>query len=324
MSDIKYYLQEYLYNGNPEILEEIGDKAVLKEWSRWHYAVLMEVSRSFFDRYPEAQHAVADELCRKFYFLALNARQGLFLFEDVHCDYRLVVSQIRQILLRRYAEKYFFAISRRFDGYTALPAIMAELESQMEERFYHPERIIYTAEEESALTVFSETQDSLLIERISEDVSRKDVDSLWRHFGYLKEKFTRNTQYSSMYVKFVFSSVIQELFSEEQFAEKRDVSKAVTRLYQASELLGIIGITEDCIREYERFIQDSAEELRDEVMFAAEFIDAHCTEEISPETLAEKVNLSPGYLSFAFKRETGMSIARYTEVQRMNQASSGA
>ena len=106
------------------------------------------------------------------------------------------------------------------------------------------------------------------MEKISEDISRKDVKQLWSHFHSLASKYQSNTQFSAMYVKFVFSNVIRELFQENRFAGEHRLDLEVDHL----------------------------------------------------ETLAEKVYLSSGYLSFIFKKETGMNLNRFIRVFRMEKA----
>ena len=50
------------------------------------------------------------------------------------------------------------------------------------------------------------------------------------------------------------------------------------------------------------------------------YIYQHYAEDLSLETLAEKVYLSSGYLSFIFKKETGMNLNRFIRVVRMEKA----
>lgn len=316
----EYYLQRYIYSGDEEIIREAKKHFDTEEWTKWHYAVMIESGSSFFENADHVDREIKEDLRREFFYLNLNTRQSLLLFEDMYCDYKLIVNQIRQILRRKYAARFFFAISRKFDGYKALPEILSQLEQQMEERFYHPERIVFTADEEGALSTFSEFQDSMVIEKISEDVSRKDTENLWKHFGLLRDKYSSGFRYSAMYVKFVFSSLIQELYSEEQFAEEHDLSSAVTRLYKAEDVAEILHIVEENISEYVKFINGSMTVLRMEIQKVKDYIQKHCTEEVSPEMLSDKVHLSVGYLSFIFKKETGMSIARYMRVCRMEKA----
>ena len=54
-----------------------------------------------------------------------------------------------------------------------------------------------------------------------------------------------------MYVKFVFSNVIQELFQENQFSEERRLDHEIERLYSCTDLKQILSITQENIREYE-------------------------------------------------------------------------
>ena len=50
------------------------------------------------------------------------------------------------------------------------------------------------------------------------------------------------------------------------------------------------------------------------------FIQQHYMEELTLETLAEKVHLSPSYLSKLFKRETGENLSIYIQNVRIQQA----
>ena len=59
---------------------------------------------------------------------------------------------------------------------------------------------------------------------------------------------------------------------------------------------------------------------RDEVASVKNYIYQHYAEDLSLETLAEKVYLSSGYLSFIFKKETGMNLNRFIRVVRMEKA----
>lgn len=99
----------------------------------------------------------------------------------------------------------------------------------MEEKFYHPDMHVFTNEGDENHPVSAETQDSRLMEKISEDISRKDVDQLKKHFECLVKKYENDTRFSAMYVKFVFSNVIQELFQENQFSEEYKLDHEVER-----------------------------------------------------------------------------------------------
>ena len=317
----QYFLLGYIYSGDQERLKEAEGIVDFSVWEQWHCAILIESDESFFDSASdEVPLEIQAELRRSFFYLNLNGRQSLLLFKDVYCDYTLVAKNVYSLLKRLHPARFHLAVSRRFDGYRELPGIMEQLEQQMEEKFYHPDIHIYTSEEEEEKNTGEEEQDSRLMEKISEDISRKDVKQLWSHFHSLASKYQSNTQFSAMYVKFVFSNVIQELFQENQFSEERKLDHEVERLYSCTNLKQILAITQENIKEYEEFLERSMSDSRDEVASVKNYIYQHYAEDLSLETLAEKVYLSSGYLSFIFKKETGMNLNRFIRVVRMEKA----
>ena len=82
----------------------------------------------------------------------------------------------------------------------------------------------------------------------------------------------------------------------------------------------ILAVTEDNIKEYEAFLERSMSTSRNEVATVKNYIYQHYEEDLNLEMLAEKVYLSSGYLSFIFKKETGMNLNRYIRVFRMEKA----
>ena len=317
----QYFLQNFLYSGKKEILEKAGEFVDLDKWNGWHCAILIETDTAFFDTAEENfPGELQKELRRVFFYLNLNERQSLLLFQDVYCDYLLVANHLYTFLKRNYMVRIYLAVSRKFDGCECVPEILGQLEQQMEEKFYHPEKHIFSCEEEELKMVAGEVQDSQLMQMISEDISRKDTEQLWKHFECLKEKYSSNTQFSAMYIKFVFSNVIQELFQENQFADEHRLEQEIDRLYSCGNIMDILKVTEDNIREYEKFLERSMSESRNEVAAVKNYIYQHYGEELNLEMLAEKVYLSSGYLSFIFKKETGMNLNRFIKVFRMEKA----
>ena len=317
----QYFLQNYLYSGKKEILEKAGEFVDLDKWNGWHCAILIETDTAFFDTAEENfPGELQKELRRVFFYLNLNERQSLLLFQDVYCDYLLVANHLYTFLKRNYMVRIYLSVSRKFEGCECLPEILGQLEQQMEEKFYHPEKHIFSCEEEELKMAAGEVQDSQLMQMISEDISRKDTEQLWKHFECLKEKYSSNTQFSAMYIKFVFSNVIQELFQENQFADEHRLEQEIDRLYSCGNIMDILKVTEDNIREYEKFLERSMSESRNEVAAVKNYIYQHYGEDLNLEMLAEKVYLSSGYLSFIFKKETGMNLNRFIKVFRMEKA----
>ena len=317
----QYFLQSYLYSGKKEILEKAEEHIDLTKWNSWHCVILIESELAFFDAAEENfDQVLQQELRRKIFYLNLNGRQSLIFFYDVYCDYQLVASHIYNFLKREYMERFYIAVSRKFEGCESLPSVLEQLEQQMEEKFYHPDKHIFTNEDDTLGLSVGEVQDSQIMQAISEDITRKDMEQLKKHFECLKEKYHDNTQYSAMYIKFVFSNVIQELFQENQFSGERKLEHEIERLYNCGNIKEILSVTEENIKEYELFLERSMNNSRNEVTAVKNYIYQHYEEDLNLDMLAEKVYLSSGYLSFIFKKETGMNLNRYIRVFRMEKA----
>ncbi len=167
----QYFLQNFLYSGKKEILEKAGEFVDLDKWNGWHCAILIETDTAFFDTAEENfPGELQKELRRVFFYLNLNERQSLLLFQDVYCDYLLVANHLYTFLKRNYMVRIYLAVSRKFDGCECLPEILGQLEQQMEEKFYHPEKHIFSCEEEELKMVAGEVQDSQLMQMISSDI----------------------------------------------------------------------------------------------------------------------------------------------------------
>ena len=160
----QYFLQSYLYSGKKEILQKAGELIDLDKWNSWHCAILIESDVALFDTAEEnLEQELQKELHRMFFYTNLNARQSLILFQDVYCDYQLVANHIYNFLKREYMERFYLAVSRKFDGCESLPSVLEQLEQQMEEKFYHPDKHVFTNEDEVLGMEVGEVQDSQLM-----------------------------------------------------------------------------------------------------------------------------------------------------------------
>ena len=132
----QYFLQNYLYSGKTETLEKAKDMIDLEKWNGWHCGILIESDVAFFDTAEEnLENEIQKELRRVCFYLNLNARQSLLLFQDVYCDYQLVANHLYNYMKRNYRDSFYLAVSRKFEGCECLPEILEQLEQQMEEKF---------------------------------------------------------------------------------------------------------------------------------------------------------------------------------------------
>lgn len=152
---------------------------------------MLESDVAFFDTAEETlEEEIQKELRRVCFYLNLNARQSLLLFQDVYCDYQLVANHLYNFMKRKYRDSFYLAVSRKFEGCECLPEILEQLEQQMEEKFYHPEKHVFSNEDDVLKLSVGEVQDSQIMQMISEDITRKGYRSAEKAFRMPERKIS--------------------------------------------------------------------------------------------------------------------------------------
>ena len=316
-----HLLLQYLTSRDSRIHETDVPAPEMEKMASWVYAVMIESLQPSFDVARDViKEDLYSELHRELYYLNLNPHQSILFFSQDYADYELIARQIYFTLKRRHPARLYLSVSRIDDGNARLSDILRRLERLMEEQYYHPETHVFMDQESEETQVTEEAQDSRLIQLISEDISKKDLPKLRKHCRILTEKYQKQSQYSAMYIKFVFSSVLQELFQEPRFARQRRLDQQIDRLYASTNMEQILEITRQEVTEYGLFLERALSVSRREVAAVCNYIRENYPQDIRTEQLAELVHLPEGYLNYLFRNETGMSVHRFVMDVRMQQA----
>ena len=319
----KYFFINYLYTGSREDLEHLkrlfdGGKDDLDRCTRM---ILAGSSNGFFE--TEEEHFIEnlkEQFRRDLGYINLNSNESLFMFTEKYTDYRQLAQKLYEFFRKQYDSECYFAVSGPIGNIEEVPEIFRKLETLLEEQFYQPGQHVLISGE-STDEPESPVEDSELIDQISREIQYKDVIHLKQDFGKLDKKYRGNRQFSEMYVKFVFSSILKELYEQISPGDEKVLSRKVDRLYRCRKIRDVIDIVSDAVSEFENDMKEQKEGLREEVTKVKAYIQHHYNEKnIAAEELASMVYLSPGYLSAVFKEETGVTLNRYIREVRMNKA----
>ncbi len=100
-------------------------------------------------------------------------------------------------------------------------------------RFYQPEEHIFSLKESEDRETNTALGDAELLKRILEDIHHQDMAHLKNHFEQLKIVYHPEKAYSEMYVKFLFSSIIKEIYEAMDLPDEKRLSREIDRLYRA-------------------------------------------------------------------------------------------
>lgn len=339
----KYFLLNFLYSGNLDMLLQAETMSGMEKSGRMEFARMLLVSSTndFFE--VEEEHFLNDlkeNLQRQLYYLNLNSNEAVFFLKEKYSDYAGVAGQMYQFFKKKYNTECYFAVSRELKAYQDIPAEFQQMEKMLEEQFYQPQKHVFINGE--AVSGFSSeglngigkesggdgrakgenaAEEAEVLRRISENIKYKDIVYLRLDFQRLEEKYRNENQFSEMYVKFVFSSILKEIYETiTANSGEKVLSKEVDRLYRCRTIQEVLEITKNAVDELECFIQEQNNGFREEVSKVKNYIYHHYEENLNTETLARMVYLSPGYLSAVFKEETGVNMNRFIRDVRMNKA----
>lgn len=323
----KYLFQKYLYTGKEEYLEKIisleNSRNTSDSVTKIQNLMILDASDNFFEEHNlDVVRGLEQQMGRKLEYLDLNANQILVIFYQSASDnYARIAGNVYQFIVRQFKKECYIAVSRKISNVKICPQIYQELESLMENKFYHTDTRVFLADGEtdeegvSSVGGTSEYQ-----KRLKEDIRLKDFTHLWEDYRKLNTQIRNESMDSQMYVKFIYSELVKDLFEKMGASGTRQLMEAIEEIYQSGSLSAICRCVERCIREFEAKSVQSDDGIRSDVDKVKNYINIHYGEELNTDKLAALVYLSPGYFSYVFKKETGMNLSRYIKECRMERA----
>lgn len=320
---MKYFLIEYLYKGTGETEERLRKFADADSFlCRSVRMILVGAANGLFE--TEEEHFISslrEQLQREFYYINLNSNESLLLFTEKYTDYKTLAESMYIFFQKQYDSECYFAVSEPMKSWQDMPEQFRILENLMEEQFYQPGQHVFLAGIEQEQEIEQPMEDAEIMEQISKDIRYRDISHLRMDFQKLEQKYRRDKQFSEMYVKFVFSGILKEIYEQLATVDEKTLSKKVERLYRCRKIGDVLDIVSEAVEEFDAAVREQENGFREEITAVKSYILHHYGEKnIGAETLAAQVYLSPGYLSAIFKEETGVTLNRYIREVRMSKA----
>lgn len=238
-------------------------------------------------------------------------------YDKLNYNYNIFVNHIYSAL-REPMEKYlnvdlFITVSKPFGSANHIVPHFIEAENLLKHRFYF----------ETARPVFAEG---------CRPIRNKDsdkTDGIFREFETVMHSFSNDNLYNwteklkqhTILYKLEPSHMLQKLDSLKDFFKN---SPSIENLSWPDFRISIsIFDALDSLRKYIlewRRMQSRLLCTRPEIVKSLQFIQLHLSAELTLDTIAEHVQLSPSYLGYLFKKEIGVSIVDFITEQRITLA----
>lgn len=288
----------------------------------FHNMMLLEFDMEFFGRTGlDFLENLREEMKEPFLYLNMNPQQGIILLErEIDVESRKEMAQkLLDAIEEKYAEKCYIAVSREFVRPVKLAEEMERLELLMENKFYVPEDRVFSEEQQTEANL-SQIDDDTLMKQIRQDIKMKDMAGLRRHFEGLCEKYQSKKNFSQMYVKFIFSNLLKDVYEILPKEKSGGLNQDIDRLYRTNDFQEVTEIINEGIKLLEQSFAINPQMEHREIETVKQYIYAHYGEELSVDMLADQVFLAPSYLSHIFKKETGQNLSKFIKALRMEKA----
>ena len=283
---------------------------------------LVEFSSDFFGKVGlDFPTLLKKEISWEFMYLNLNLRQCLiFAKKEMEITPKQGAEQLYNTIRKQCGMEAYIAASDKKEKIEALDKEFEALELLMEQKFYQPEQHIFMEQMKDNVNLLSQINDDMLLKQIRQDLRMKDIEALKEHFNRLCEKYRNKQNFSQVYIKFIFSSLLKDFYKTLPKEKEGTFNQDIDRLYRAerfSEVMEIIGSTITYLEEEFSMVSTS---LHKEINEVTKYIALHYGEEIGVEQLADVVHMTPSYLSYLFKKEMGQNLSKYIKSYRMEKA----
>lgn len=301
------------------LLEQTDINLENETTTMYHRMILIESDHNFFEEMNEIfSKELKVNLNMQFDYLNLNPQQSILFFKETFLiDYELMASNIYKYIKENYKASCYLALSSTFRNLSEITEVFKQLEELMEEKFYQPEDHVFIVGKNNIGPANVESEDEL-IKIIQKDIRNKNMEGLKKNYRNLCNKYQEQTDFSQIYIKFVFSNLMKEISATLSVTDDKKLEKQIEKLYKSTKIQSVIEISD---RYIESFINSYKEQgIRTDIQAIKSYIYENYQKDISIQLLAEKVCLTPSYVSYIFKKETGCNLNKFIKTYRMNKA----
>lgn len=317
-------------NGMPvsEPLLHRLETAGIKLHSGFHVMALIDYKVKFFDRQDAAfAEALTHIVLTDYVYLNLNEYESLLLLQFPKKPERKLLQQlgerIQDEMLSRSIGQVTIVFGQSLASVADFAGEFAEMEQVMDFKFFFDEsKILFTHEDASKTGDMTQRYDDIL-KIVYASIQRKQYLELEQAVELLFHMFKTEGNASIIFVMYICAEIVKKLIKhDDPIADQAFVAhlEHIFKCANLNELKKSVLAAVDKIRAERP--EDAEERNKHAVKEILELVDAHYMEDISLEWLAQKVFLTPTYISYLFKKEMNVSLIKYITQYRLDKAKS--
>ncbi|TLS51821.1 response regulator [Paenibacillus antri] len=293
----------------------------------WIHLLLAECPRPFFDMHNDDFYAMLGErIPLPFDYLNVNENQSLlFVRSSVPLPKEMLRSLAETIAsgtAERYEQQVRLIVGAAADGWEGVHNAYCGIERLLEFTFFMNDDAILFDGEQFAGAAVDEVELQSIADKIYQCLDYGDMRGakygVELLFSYLKTK----GQFSSLYTKFLCSEIMSKAVGKEHRNNLSVINDYLDKITRSPSLHDLKDLMFDMFDLFESGAESKGkgESTNKIIEGIKQMVEEHYDQDLSLEGIAEQVYLTPSYLSYLFKKETGQSLIRYITQVRMDKA----
>lgn len=285
--------------------------------------ILIEFDSSFFDKSNEdlEQFSELVENLSGGLMVILNSSQAALLINTARNAKSLndMCSRLYEELIEQYETPCYIAIGEPITSPDMLGKSYESAVSYLSDHFFTPDEHIYGFSKHEKPDFISYPLEHLL-EEITNALRLSDMELLTQNIHALLEKCTQSSG-SNIYIRYIYSKVLEAFYVQlKDSLDENFLIEALDTVYKTPTIKELHQKLEDMLDMLICKKQEEVPSAQHSIRMIKEYLNTHCQEDISLDSLSKQFYLSSRYISLLFIRETGIGLSRYLKKLRMNKA----
>lgn len=293
---------------------------------RWLRMFMLDARSRFFDRtspdFEQELTAAAERPCE---LVHLNEFQALLL---VHSTPDEAAEELAGLACRLsgwfkagYGQDIAIVVSGLIENAGQLYQEYQAMETLLGNKFFWEEGAVVQANRAMAAGEGDVTSAvNEVLEEIKQHIRRNSYDYARLRFEQLFDTLQSSSRLSPVYVKYVCMEVVKASFDASAKKNASAFNKQLEQVHNTERLTDLRQVMQAILEEQAQSGAVFGEGKSKGIEETVRTIEQDYASDLSLEALAERVYLSPSYLSYLFKKEKGISINKFITLYRMDKA----
>lgn len=291
--------------------------------------LLMDFENSFFDMNSDIERNLNQIFEDDFEYLDLNELQSIvFVKLSLDSQYTEYLQQISDRVQEYITNQYhrddcFIVISDAINDIKDVKAEFDSMEKRLEDRFFMCNDNILVSKQNLAYDIdnFAESIQKI-VEEVNKYIEIRDYFSAKKAIVAFFDGLNDSRQnISIMYLKYNCIEIVKNVYSSCSVSMSNDFQAKLEDVFNTQSLLELKYLLIEMIeneedKRSEQMQKSSVKAIEDVITI----IQSEYMKDLSLQSLAERVYLSPSYISHLFKKETEQSIVQYITTYRLQKA----